>query len=156
MSMMQAGIVSLMKIVAKLLVIDQKNNVLLLRRGTTHPHFPGHYDLPGGEVDGNEAPHDAVVRELKEETGLVIDRSLVNHRFSKQYATVEHILYEVSLPADVSAQDITLSWEHQAYEWRPLNAVLHDTLTSDLDRYYVDVIEHMRDQPTDQSALATA
>jgi uncharacterized protein (TIGR00730 family) len=50
-------------------VVVRDGQVLLgLRRGT---HGPGTWSFPGGKVDAGEAPEQAVVRELEEETGLV-------------------------------------------------------------------------------------
>ena len=43
---------------------------LLLTRISALGHHPGAWTLPGGGVDHGEAPRDAVVRELMEETGL--------------------------------------------------------------------------------------
>ncbi|WP_408619043.1 NUDIX domain-containing protein [Jiangella endophytica] len=36
-----------------------------------HIAWPGHGSLLGGGADGEETPHDAIVRELHEEAGLV-------------------------------------------------------------------------------------
>jgi mutator protein MutT len=61
-----------MKVVAKILLYNSHGRILVLRRGETHPHFPGHLDLPGGEVEAGEQVDQAVVREVREETGLHI------------------------------------------------------------------------------------
>jgi 8-oxo-dGTP diphosphatase len=44
------------------------NKILLVKRGTVV--FKGYWALPGGRVDSGETIEQAVVREVKEETGL--------------------------------------------------------------------------------------
>ena len=46
------------------------DRVMLLRRSIDP--WRGHWDIPGGFCDGAELPEDAVVRELREETGLEV------------------------------------------------------------------------------------
>ena len=50
------------------LVFSSEGKVLLIQR--KNPPFQGLWALPGGFVDMDETPEQAVVRELKEETGL--------------------------------------------------------------------------------------
>ena len=52
-------------------VIVQKNRVLLIRRGT--PPLLGEWSLPGGVLECGETLREAVVREAREETGLVVE-----------------------------------------------------------------------------------
>ncbi|HZU05357.1 MAG TPA: NUDIX hydrolase [Chloroflexota bacterium] len=51
-------------------VVVENGAVLLIRR--RHPPFAGHYALPGGFVDYGETVEAAVVREVREETGLEV------------------------------------------------------------------------------------
>jgi ADP-ribose pyrophosphatase YjhB (NUDIX family) len=52
-------------------VVAQESRVLLIRRGT--PPLLGEWSLPGGVLECGEALREAVVREAREETGLVVE-----------------------------------------------------------------------------------
>ncbi|MGC5629455.1 NUDIX hydrolase [Georgenia sp. Z1344] len=50
---------------------------LLVRRSTRLRHHAGEFAFPGGGIDPGETPVDAAIRECGEETGVLVDRSLV-------------------------------------------------------------------------------
>jgi len=52
-------------------VIVEQNRVLLIRRGTAP--LLGEWSLPGGVLECGETLREAVVREAREETGLVVE-----------------------------------------------------------------------------------
>ncbi|PXV67564.1 mutator protein MutT [Dysgonomonas alginatilytica] len=59
-------------------IFNEKNEILVATRA--HEPAKGTLDLPGGFVDMNETAEEAVIREIKEETGL--DVSAAQYLFS--------------------------------------------------------------------------
>ena len=53
------------------IIVFPHNKILLIKRGTVV--FKGYWALPGGRVDAGESVEQAVVREVKEETGLIVE-----------------------------------------------------------------------------------
>jgi len=51
------------------IITNEKNEILLIKRGK-YGKFQGYWGLPGGHIDYGEKAEHAVIREIKEETGL--------------------------------------------------------------------------------------
>ena len=66
------------------IVMDPDERILLCRLATNEPE-PGAWTLPGGGVDFGEHPDDAVVRELREESGLTGTVTALEGVFSHLY-----------------------------------------------------------------------
>ena len=54
------------------LITDSNNRILLCRLSKALPRWEGYWTLPGGGLEFGESPEDAVVREVEEETGLIV------------------------------------------------------------------------------------
>ena len=132
------------KIVAKALVRSSEGLCLVLHRGNTHPRFPGHIDFPGGEVEPKETPEAAVMREIQEETGLLVDPKKLKKLFTKQYQQATHVLFEAKL-TEPDAK-VALSWEHKSYRWITLEELKSLPKFSDADPYYTDAVDYLSNQ----------
>ena len=129
------------KIVAKALVRSSEGLCLVLHRGNTHPRFPGHIDFPGGEVEPKETPEAAVIREIQEETGLLVDPKKLKKLFTKQHRQTTHILFEAKL-TEPDAK-VALSWEHKSYRWITPEELKSLPKFPGADPYYTDMVDYI-------------
>jgi 8-oxo-dGTP pyrophosphatase MutT (NUDIX family) len=91
--------------VAKVVIIDNENRVLLLKRSDYHKKHAGELDLPGGHLKKNESILKGLAREVKEETGLEVEYPA----FFKKEGN-KHFYH-----ARYNSQPINLSDEHVDY-----------------------------------------
>lgn len=53
------------------LIMNDKEEILLLKRGASDTYRPGEWCLPGGKVEKGESVVEGCMREVQEETGLI-------------------------------------------------------------------------------------
>ncbi|HTE22829.1 MAG TPA: NUDIX hydrolase [Candidatus Limnocylindria bacterium] len=135
-----------MKIVAKVLLIDSDGRILLLRRSNTHPRFAHHHDFPGGEVEQGESHTEAVIREVLEESGLKLPLSLLQpvHQRHVLDGTLE-LVFAAKLAGP--RPEVTLSWEHDQYEWLTSEQILNRPVPSGVDSFYETALQYIRSSP---------
>ncbi len=76
-------------------VIVDRGRVLLVQRG--HEPMKGHWSIPGGLVELGESLTDAVVREIREETGLAVESVELIELLDRIYRDGERIRYHYIL-----------------------------------------------------------
>jgi dATP pyrophosphohydrolase len=92
---------------------------LVLERGGG-VRCPGAMETVHGHVEPNELPDDAAIREVREETGLSVDR-LYNVTVQPFYIHQEHtVLLAVVFAAVVSDGPLRLGAEHARAAWHPI------------------------------------
>jgi len=98
----------------KIILENKSGEILLLKRSSKVPRTHS-WDLPGGAVDASEAPEQAIIRELLEETGITI----TNPQLCTSHLNTAHEDDAIILGffAKIEQADVVLSWEHEAYEW---------------------------------------
>ncbi len=82
-----------------------------------------YYDLPRGHVEKGEEEKDAVLREIKEETGLSDVRFIEGYKekfnifFKRDGKLISKTI--IMFLAETKTKDIKLSHEHYGYNWLP-------------------------------------
>jgi len=78
--------------------VVSNNKVLLLKRSDTAKNFPGFWIGPGGHVDDGEDVLTAAIREVNEETGVLIDEQSIklkvlsfHHHIDKNQVWIEYL-----------------------------------------------------------------
>jgi len=125
------------------------DKVLLVRERSD-----GKWTLPGGWVDVNDAPSEAVVREIYEESGYrakaIKLAALVDKNRHPHPPSVHHI-YKLFFLCELTGGTATISNETDAVEFFPVRSLpelsLGRALSSQIERLYVHQLN--RDLPTD-------
>lgn len=112
--------VTKVQVATKIILLNEKNEVLLLVRGLSDPFAPGELDLPGWKVDLWESPLDGAKRETLEETGISVQnlKTINTWSFEKWEIQVVGITFFDKL---TFTPEVVLSYEHDEYMWMSLD-----------------------------------
>ncbi|HSX28625.1 MAG TPA: NUDIX hydrolase [Candidatus Saccharimonadales bacterium] len=132
-------------IVAKAILLDKANNILILRRSGTHPYWAFQLDLPGGSVEVDEEPLFATVREIYEESGLRVAPTELQLALAEddEDDTHHHMLYWARLSH--TTPRVQLSWEHDLAEWLPFSELATRTIAPNADSYFLRTMRYLHE-----------
>ena len=91
-------------------VVIDKNKILLIKRSKTDTWKPLHWSFPGGHVEKGEAPYKAARRELKEETEL---DGRIKYCGVRKAKSGKMFIYR----CDEVKGDVKLNYEHCDHKW---------------------------------------
>ncbi|MEU6122892.1 NUDIX hydrolase [Streptomyces sp. NPDC047123] len=105
------------RLAAAAVVFDGR--VLLVRRSTTERFLPGVWGVPCGKLDADESPRDGVLRELKEETGLLgqVLRKVGESSFVSTYRGHEVKNWQDNFLVRPLTLDVVLPLPDQEHRW---------------------------------------
>ena len=112
--------------------IEYKDQILLLHRQNNESQG-NKWGIPGGKVEKNETPLQAVIRETKEETGIDISNQAIEtlKTVYVEYNESNHFVYHAfrtQLQGDPGAVRINFD-EHKGFTWvKPDDALKMDLL----------------------------
>ena len=100
---------------AKVVIHDDNDHCLLLKRSMSSRASPGKWDLPGGKVDAGENFEHGLLREVAEETGLTISVQRVLGAAESELPT-RRVVYLI-LEGRIESGNVCLSSEHDDFAW---------------------------------------
>jgi 8-oxo-dGTP diphosphatase len=102
-----------MRLYSDIFVHNNNGDILLLRRSSEDDLEPLKWSLPGGKVDKGENIQEAAIRELFEETGIVVDRVMYVTSIKNEDETISSY-FSVDLDKN---SNVSISDEHEDYKW---------------------------------------
>jgi 8-oxo-dGTP diphosphatase len=102
----------------KVVISDDDSRCLLIRRSASSRANAGDWEFPGGKIDPGESFDDGLLREVLEETGLVI--SLERVAGCAESELPERKVAYLILEGRVLGGQLRLSDEHDAFDWVPV------------------------------------
>ncbi len=116
-------------------IVDNDNKILLLKRSDDPKIWqPSKWALVGGGIDKGETPEEAVEREIKEETGLEINKFIKSFSIQRHRDSIEHV-FACRYSGD--PVDVTLNGENTKYGWYGVEEI-----------NYLDTVPHLMEYIT--------
>ena len=113
----------------KAVITNSENKILLLQR-SERSGLGGKWSLPGGALEYEENPYEAIQREIDEETQLVVKDIKPFH--VKSYLNKEgDFVVIIGYSCKRELGEITLNWEHDNFRWLTRKDALLLDLTDD-------------------------
>lgn len=108
------------RLAAKSFIVNDQNQLLILKREPKNVQKPNIWELPGGRLELGENPIEGMKREIREEAGIEVD---VLHPFNVRHFTRAdgQVITMLVFLCKAKETAVRLSSEHTAYEWVPIS-----------------------------------
>lgn len=107
------------RLVAKVIIKNQNEEILLLRRSATDTLLPGGLDFPGGGAEHSESVVEAAIRETQEEVGITLDKDSLKLAYAQtSYKNNKSTLRALFTAQVGNTTNIVLSPEHDEFWWK--------------------------------------
>lgn len=109
---------------SRILLFNKLGQCLVVKRAS-YRNYPGKWDLPGGRVEQGENIKKSALRELRDETGLQLNKLPKATKLTKvTKLDGKSRLRVLFVASNVKAKKITLDEEHTKYKWTALDKIL--------------------------------
>jgi len=107
------------------LIRDAAGRVYIHRRSANRRLFPGAWDIVGGHVEEGETTHEALAREITEETGWELSRigaEISDWQWEHEGVARREVDYLVEVSGNLALPSLEVD-KHDAYAWVSLDTV---------------------------------
>jgi 8-oxo-dGTP diphosphatase len=117
------------------IIVNGDNKILLLKRSDDPKQWmPSKWALVGGAIDKGETPEEAIKREIKEETGLEINKFVNTFTIKRHKDSIETMF---ACRYDGDPTDIKLNEENTNYGWYDIEEI-----------NYLEIVPHLMEYIT--------
>jgi len=123
------------------LIFNSEGKALLVKSDK----WRDHYCIPGGHIELGETMREALLREIKEETGLDVHdvefALMQEFIFDEAFHEERHFLFlDFVCQTDAQEDEVALNYENQDYTW----VFLEEALELPIEPYTIRLIEHLQ------------
>jgi len=118
----------------KAFIFDKNGKFLTIRRTKTAPSNPLKWDLPGGDLEFGEDPLKSIVREIKEESGFIVE-SLIPFDIEAHINSQGDYWVTIAFKTFIIKGKLSISWEHDLYKWVTIDEFLRLKIPKKLRRF---------------------
>ncbi len=104
------------------IIKDQQGRCLLVRRSNVCENFVGKWEWPGGTVEEGETFIQALVREVREETGLEVVPVKFFGVFEMELKLAQAVV--LCMETNIIGGTFKINAEHDEYSWVPVQDLL--------------------------------
>lgn len=108
-------------------LVKKGSKFLILTKSSKEDVTPNTYDLPGGRFEFGENPEEAIVREVKEETGLDVKVVKLINATAPIVKEKLQLFVATFLCKHISGE-LKLSSEHESAKWMSAQQILNSGL----------------------------
>ena len=106
---------------------ESDREILLVKRADERTWLPGYWELPGGRIEADEQPNQALIREYREETGIEISppgKPYASYVFDELYEKRRMIEIDYLVkPRSEGVLKVEINDESSEYHWATRNDV---------------------------------
>ena len=98
------------------------NNKVVVIKYKSGNKKEGYYDIPGGKIEEGENPEEAAIREMKEETGLIVTNLKLKGKMKIEYPKK---IFELLIFIAYEFEGRVQEFEENTSEWIEINELLN-------------------------------
>jgi 8-oxo-dGTP diphosphatase len=111
------------KIIPVVCAIIEQDNLVLCALRSERMSLPGKWEFPGGKLEVNELPEDALIREIKEELNIEI-KIIEALPISEHAYVAEKVIRLIPFRCTIVSDDSPSATEHSELRWMKKDELL--------------------------------